>query len=188
MHLSSFAIFAAFLVTGQAYPYVPSDIHCPSGSHHGFLHNSYTYLAPLHKFTAITGSFFNVTWYANTIVNATTGMDNVPGATRSGPASAETSFHETLTAFTSYPGDMLEYTYHGAATSDNGVDLEGYAETLRFRSICGGKATYMDIVTYFCSRQRIAAYDIFYQGHLVSFPGIATEIGAPVFEGDCPGV
>ncbi|KAJ7625591.1 hypothetical protein FB45DRAFT_1060263 [Roridomyces roridus] len=147
MHFSALAILATCLffnaVRGHE-EYSPSDIRCPKGSHNVFVHNSYTYIAPLREFTDLTGSFFNLTWYAGSTVSKTTGEDNVPGATRSGPALGG-RFDEELIAITAHPDDKFEYTYHGEPATFNGVDYEGYVETLRFESICGGKATYIDV-------------------------------------------
>lgn len=47
--------------------HVPHDIHCPEHSQVGFVHNSYTYNAPLHEFTDITKSFFDIQWYVSIV-------------------------------------------------------------------------------------------------------------------------
>ncbi|KAJ7875477.1 hypothetical protein B0H14DRAFT_3437032 [Mycena olivaceomarginata] len=41
----------------------PNDIVCPNHYTPTFVHNSFTYLAPLHKFTNLTKSFFDISWY-----------------------------------------------------------------------------------------------------------------------------
>ncbi|KAJ7625592.1 hypothetical protein FB45DRAFT_1060264 [Roridomyces roridus] len=187
MYFSALAILATCLFLNLVHGhevYSPSDIRCPKGSLNIFVHNSYTYLAPLDEFTDVTGSFFNLTWYANTPVNETTGEDNVPGATRSGPWLGGI-FHEVLTAITAHPDDKFEYTYQGEPATFNGVDFEGYVETLRFESICGGKATYIDVLTYACSRQQIVAYSDWYGLHDSAFPSLAASVGARIFNGDC---
>ncbi|KAJ7625590.1 hypothetical protein FB45DRAFT_1004974 [Roridomyces roridus] len=188
MHLLAlpFAILATapLLLGVHAHRLFPSDIRCPTGFHNSFVHNSYTYIAPLHKFTEITGSFFNLTWYGADI-NSTTGADNVVGATRSATTAGGT-FHETLTAFTSHPGDVFQYTYHGKPVSFGGVHYSGCTETLRFESICGGQATYIDVLSHLCSDDKLSAYDGWYRAHLFAFEGLAAELEARVFEGDCP--
>lgn len=95
--------------------------------------------------------------------------------------------HETLTAFTAHP-DELEYTYLGKPIAGDGVDYEGYVETLRFMSICGGTATYIDAIAYVCSRHRITGYSVWYQARVNTFPVLAADLGAPTFTGDCPGM
>jgi len=169
--------------------YVPSDITCPKGSHASFIHQSYTYLAPLCEFTNITKSFFNDVWYAGAVVTGTTGTDNVPGATRAGPFGGDT-FNETLIAYASQ-SDSLQFSYQGKGftyTPPTGpaVVLGRYTETNRFLSICGGKATYIDILTYTCSANQIATYDFWYTTHDAVFPPLAVTVGAPVLAGDCP--
>jgi hypothetical protein len=98
-------------------PYVSNDIHCPADLHISFVHNSYTYAAPLAQFTNLTKSFFDLSWYVrilssssrtpslihihrqnNAVVTNTTGTYNVPGATRSGPF-AGAIYNETLTMY-----------------------------------------------------------------------------------------
>lgn len=49
------------------HPSVQNDLHCTKGMHAGFIHNSYTYNAPLHEFTNITGSFFDAAWYVRIV-------------------------------------------------------------------------------------------------------------------------
>ncbi|KAJ7918669.1 hypothetical protein B0H13DRAFT_2435201 [Mycena leptocephala] len=172
------------------YPYVPRDIRCPSNSHVGFLHNSYTYNAPLYKFTNITGSFFDSSWYVRGIPTiTTTGIDNVPGATRAGVVGNST-FNETLTMYSMYP-DALIYSYHGqpityVLPNVPPAHFYGYAETMRFESICGGKATYIDLLSYMCSNDQVAAYNLWYLDHMSTFEGMAANLGATVLAGDCP--
>jgi hypothetical protein len=68
MHLKTLSFALLSLISaGQAhessqYRYVPNDLQCKEGFLPTFVHNSYTYIAPLHKFTNITGSFFNIAW------------------------------------------------------------------------------------------------------------------------------
>ncbi|KAF7375570.1 hypothetical protein MSAN_00445200 [Mycena sanguinolenta] len=175
-------------VQGSNHP-ISNDIVCPANSHVSFVHNSYTYNAPLNKFTDITGSFFNISWYANTTVTSTTGTDNVPGATRSGPFPGAI-FNETLTAFEKR-SDALLFSYHGkglAYTMGPGypvVIVDGYSETMRFQSICGGKATYIDVLTYTCVDNQPLMYTIWSMVH-TSFNGVAQTFGATILAGDCP--
>ncbi|KAJ7698974.1 hypothetical protein B0H17DRAFT_1129519 [Mycena rosella] len=165
-------------------PVVHSDLHCPTGSSTSFVHNSYTYNAPVHKFTHIAGSFFNITWYGGAIVSSTTGTDKIPGATRSGNLGG--TFDETLTAYDTRP-DALIFTYHGQYTlNQQPRNPMRYTETTRFESICGGKATYIDIITYVCSDDQIAAYNVWYTLHMSAFQGLAATLGATVLAGDCP--
>ncbi|KAJ7826951.1 hypothetical protein B0H13DRAFT_2120148 [Mycena leptocephala] len=167
-----------------------NDIHCPEGSYTSFVHNSYTYNAPLHEFTNITKSFFDFAWYTGGVpATNTAGTDNVPGATRSGTL-AGGAYHETLTAY-QLRSDVLEYSYHGdpyvlAVPGQPTVNFNGYAETMRFESICGGKATYIDIITYTCSNHQTLAYSGWYTFHQSVFPGLAATLGATIMGGDCP--
>ncbi|KAF7370287.1 hypothetical protein MSAN_00660000 [Mycena sanguinolenta] len=176
-------------VQGSNHP-ISNDIECPPNSHVGFVHNSYTYNAPLHKFTDIAGSFFNISWYADGIVNSTTGTDNVPGATRSGPF-VGTIFNETLTAFEKR-SDMLLFSYHGKGftfipgPSYPALRWDGYSETLRFESICSGKATYIDLITYTCSDNQPLTYTVWSTVHTSTFDGLAQTLGATILAGDCP--
>ncbi|KAJ7828206.1 hypothetical protein B0H14DRAFT_2516637 [Mycena olivaceomarginata] len=169
--------------------YTPNDIHCPEDLHVSFVHNSYSYYVDLVQFTNITDSFFDQSWYAGTLTSNTTGTDNVPGATRSGPFGGAT-YNETLTMYSKH-SDAFSLSYHGKAftlTPSNGPALTfgPYTETIRFESICGGRATFIDVLTYTCSDNPIAIYDAWYTIHMSSFEGLAAKIGAPVLAGDCP--
>ncbi|KAJ7875481.1 hypothetical protein B0H14DRAFT_2715476 [Mycena olivaceomarginata] len=171
----------------------PNDIVCPNHYTPTFVHNSFTYLAPLHKFTNLTKSFFDISWYLGIVVTNHTGTDNVPGATRSGPYGGIT-YNETLTAYYTRP-DAQIFSYHGLGgafaqmPSSKGppVTLSGYTETMRFLSICGGQATYIDVLTYECSlNNQIGAYDSWYNVHTLAFPQMAASLGVSVMAGDCP--
>ncbi|KAJ7310049.1 hypothetical protein DFH08DRAFT_757297 [Mycena albidolilacea] len=167
-----------------------NDIPCPEGSYTSFVHNSYAYIAPLDEFTNITKSFFDFAWYTGGVpATNTTGTDNVPGATRSGTL-AGGAYHETLTAY-KLRSDVLEYSYHGdpyilAVPGQPTINFNGYAETMRFESICGGKATYIDIITYTCSNHQTLAYSGWYTFHESVFPGLAATVRATIMAGDCP--
>ncbi|KAJ6534601.1 hypothetical protein DFH09DRAFT_1284116 [Mycena vulgaris] len=171
------------------YSIVRDDLHCSDGFLPTFLHNSYTYDAPLHKFTDITKSFFNITWYGDAAVSRTTGTDNVPGATRGG-AFGGGPFNETLTMYLARP-DAVSYTIHGerwdyAPPNLPPLHLASYAETKRFESICGGRATYINLITYLCSDDPPAAYSLFYTVHMETVQRLARTVGAKVLAGDCP--
>ncbi|KAJ6510549.1 hypothetical protein C8R45DRAFT_392018 [Mycena sanguinolenta] len=168
---------------------ISNDIECPANSHVSFVHNSYTYNAPLHKFTDITKSFFNISWYGDTIVTSHTGTDNVPGATRSGPF-AGAIFDETLTAIDKR-SDAFIFSYHGKGLTFTpagypALAMYGYSETMRFESICGGKATYIDVITYVCSDNQPSAYTVWSTLHTSTFDGLAATLGATILAGDCP--
>ncbi|KAF8216921.1 hypothetical protein K438DRAFT_1658439, partial [Mycena galopus ATCC 62051] len=168
---------------------VSNDIACPADSSAGFVHNSYTYIAPLSKFTNMTESFFNLSWYDGIIVTNTTGTDNVPGATRAGPFAGAT-YNETLTMYHKR-SDALIQSWHGkgfpySPPNRRPYHFDGYVETMRLESICDGSATYIDIITYMCSNDTTAAYDLFYTLHMSTFPTMAAKLGAPVLAGDCP--
>jgi hypothetical protein len=204
------ALFAIALLSLRAQgsaPYVSNDVHCPADLHISFVHNSYTYAAPLAQFTNLTESFFDQSWYVsisasssrapfqinthrqgNTVVTTTTGTYNVPGATRTGPF-AGAIYNETLTMY-SKRADALTLSYYGqplttVTTAGPPLKFGHYVETLRFESICGGTATYMDAFTYTCSDNPVAAYDVWYTAHMAAFPGLAAKLGAPVLAGDC---
>ncbi|KAJ6456100.1 hypothetical protein C8R45DRAFT_943767 [Mycena sanguinolenta] len=120
--------------------YVPNDIHCPTASYTTFVHNSYAYVAPVHKFTAVTQSFFDNSWYDNSVVTNTTGTDNVPGATRSGTYGGS-PYSDTLTMYTAHP-DALVFSYRSTEPiTYPALRIYAYAETTQFASICGGEAT-----------------------------------------------
>ncbi|KAJ7245971.1 hypothetical protein C8J57DRAFT_1476237 [Mycena rebaudengoi] len=189
MHLSSTHSLALLslvpslhALNTSTHPVVSDDIECPSGYSPTFVHNTYTYIGALKEFTDIAGSFFHIQWYAPNITHFnTTGMDNVPGATRAGLFGG-TPFNETLTTYDTRP-DALLYTIHGALRDFNIVSS---AETKRFQSICSGKATYIDVITYLCSDDQTAAYDLFYNIHTTAFQNLAAIIRTTVLAGDCP--
>jgi hypothetical protein len=86
---------------------------------------------------------------------------------------------------------VLEYSYHGdpyilAVPGQPAINFNGYAETMRFESICGGKATYIDIITYTCSNHQTLAYSGWYTFHESVFPGLAVTLRATIMAGDCP--
>ncbi|KAJ6549130.1 hypothetical protein DFH09DRAFT_1503375 [Mycena vulgaris] len=165
------------------------DLQCPRGYSPTFLHNSYTYNAPLNKFTDITKSFFAIQWYGGASVTGTAGTDNVPGATRAGVFGGA-PFNETLTAY-SARSDSMVYTMHGtlplslAVGNPRPLHVATYAETKRFQSICGGKATYIDLITWLCSDDQITAYSAFYNTHMSTVQNLAATIGTTVLAGDC---
>ncbi|KAJ7742888.1 hypothetical protein B0H16DRAFT_1890187 [Mycena metata] len=166
-----------------------NDLHCPEGFDVGFVHDSYTFNAPVHKFTDPTKSFFDISWYGITLTN-TTGTDNVPGATRSGSLDGG-YFHETLTAYSVHPS-ALEYTVRGdpytyAPPNSTAAPLAfaGYVETTRIESICSGRATYIDLISYICSADQVAGYDFAHKLHQGVFPALAEPVGATVMAGDC---
>ncbi|KAJ6521222.1 hypothetical protein B0H19DRAFT_1277758 [Mycena capillaripes] len=149
------------------YPVVSDDIECPSGYSPTSVHNTYTYNGALKEFTDIAGSFFHVQWYTFN----TTGTDNVLGATRAGWFGG-TPFNETLTAYDTRP-DALLFTIHGNLP-------------LALEAFISGKATYIDVLTYLCSDDQTAAYDLFYNIHTTGFQNLAAIIGMTVLAGDCP--
>ncbi|KAJ7682540.1 hypothetical protein DFH06DRAFT_1389286 [Mycena polygramma] len=165
-----------------------NDLHCPEGFESSFVHNSYTYNGPFHTFTNLTSSFFDIVWTGGVPANSTTGVDNVPGATRSAAWFGGT-FNETLTMY-HLDEELYIWTYHGAAfTYAPGgrapIHLSAYAETTRFESICSGKATYIDIITYLCSDDPVGAYSLLYTLHMVTFQDLAQSANASVLAGDC---
>ncbi|KAJ7088550.1 hypothetical protein C8R43DRAFT_1050737, partial [Mycena crocata] len=123
-------------------------------------------------------------WDGGFPATSTTGVDNIPGATRGG-VFAGGAFNETLTMYLARP-DALEFTLHGIGGTFAHVRLDGYAETARFESICSGRATYIVVVTYVCSPDQAAAYDFWYTSHMDVFEALATRIGTTVLAGDCP--
>ncbi|KAK6983980.1 hypothetical protein R3P38DRAFT_373811 [Favolaschia claudopus] len=189
--LVSIPAFLLVDATGAYSPYISSDIHCDKDAHTSFITNRYKYYAPLHKFTNLTKSFFDLSWGAGTLVPNTTGIDNVPGATRAGEYGGY-HFDETLTMYTSHP-DALAYAYHGKGFKVSGqginfgssVKLYSYAEAFRFESICGGQATLIDARTYTCSDNPIATYDWETMLHDSTLTALAARIRAPMFTGDC---
>ncbi|KAJ7800340.1 hypothetical protein B0H13DRAFT_2164827, partial [Mycena leptocephala] len=148
------------------YPAVRDDFRCPTGYSPSFLHNTYTYYGPLKEFTDITGSFFHVQWYGDATINKTTGTDNVPGATRTGSFGGS-PFNETLTM----------YQGRSDAPKQRPLHVVNYAETKRFESICSGKATYIDFITYLCTDDQAAAYGLFYNVHMTTLQNLAPPLG-----------
>ncbi|KAJ7742886.1 hypothetical protein B0H16DRAFT_1693711 [Mycena metata] len=169
-----------------------NDIHCPGDARISFVHNSYTYNAPVQKFTNITKSFFDIGWYGGVPATITTGTDNVPGATRFAPLPNDSSYNETLTMY-SLDENGLSYTYHGlgfayALPGYKIAYVGAYTETMRFESICAGRAIYIDLISYLCSNDSVAAYNIFRLEYEITFSTLAAEVGATVMAGDCPGL
>ncbi|KAJ6549036.1 hypothetical protein DFH09DRAFT_1039512 [Mycena vulgaris] len=170
-------------------PAVRDDLQCPKGYSPSFLHNTYTYNSPLKNFTDITKSFVHIQWYGNTTVTGTMGTDNVPGATRAGLFGGS-PFNETLTMYLGR-SDVMSYTIHGnfpltILGPKRPLHVASYAETKRFESICGGEATYIDLITYLCTDDQPAAYGFFYNVHMTTFQNLAARIGTTVLAGDCP--
>ncbi|KAF7308290.1 hypothetical protein HMN09_00677000 [Mycena chlorophos] len=167
-------------------------VECPHADQRSFLHNTFAYNAPLHVFTNVVGSFFNDSWYADSVISETKGKDNVPGSMRLGPSGTKGTaiYNETLLEYIYHPNSMLQYSFSGAATwfaaspSAKATYFHGYTETMRLQSVCGGKATYIDLITWLCSDDQVAC-DIWNAAHLVSFSGIAGSVGATVMPGDC---
>lgn len=87
--------------------------------------------------------------------------------------------------------DAYEFTIHGkpftfASPNQPPLLLDGYAETMRFESICGGRATYIDVISYWCSEDQTAAYNFWYTLHEAVFPTLAVALETTVLAGDCP--
>ncbi|KAJ6527754.1 hypothetical protein B0H19DRAFT_1275108 [Mycena capillaripes] len=195
MHLSS-TLSLAFLslvppmraLNPLTYPVVSDDIECPSGYSPTSVHNTYTYNGALKEFTDIAGrssTFSGIPRASPTLKFNTTGTDNVLGATRAGWFGG-TPFNETLTAYDTRP-DALLFTIHGnLPLALEAFNIVGSAETKRFQIICSGKATYIDVLTYLCSDDQTAAYDLFYNIHTTGFQNLAAIIGMTVLAGDCP--
>ncbi|KAJ6549035.1 hypothetical protein DFH09DRAFT_1087106 [Mycena vulgaris] len=142
----------------------PDDHQCPKGFSTTFLHNNYT----------------------------TTGTDDVPGATRAGVFGAA-AFNETLTAY-SAGSDGLSYTIQGnrpltiaQGNHQRPLHVASYAETKRFASVCGGKATFIDFSTYLCTDNQTVGYNSFYNVHMTTMKKLASTIRAPALAGDCCG-
>ncbi|KAJ7742890.1 hypothetical protein B0H16DRAFT_1019435 [Mycena metata] len=166
-----------------------NDLRCPEDFHVGFVHNRYAYNAPVDKFTTITKSFYDALWYGGAVVSKTSGTDNVPGATRAG--NLDGYFHETLTAYSFHPS-ALEYTIRGDPytyappnSTAAPVRFASYSETMRIESSCSGRATYIDLITYICSADKVTGYDWWYTAHESVFPALAAKVGATVMAGDC---
>ncbi|KAJ6542356.1 hypothetical protein DFH09DRAFT_1089175 [Mycena vulgaris] len=182
---------SAKTTTTPSAPTPTDDLQCPKGYSPSFLYNTYTYNAPLNKFTDITQSFFHIQWYGGATVTKTTGTDNVPGATRAGVFGGA-NYNETLTAY-SAGADAMSYTIHGnlpltlAQVNQPTLHVASYAETKRFESICDGKATYIDFITYMCTDNQITGYSAFYNVHVTTLENLASTIGATVLAGDCEG-
>ncbi|KAJ7289367.1 hypothetical protein C8J57DRAFT_1046448 [Mycena rebaudengoi] len=176
-----------------------NDLPCPPGFKHSFVQNSYQFDGPLEKFTSLTGSFFDLSWYAGGEIINTTGTDNIPGATRVGPFDPfrPELFNETLTMYETGPG-LLQWTFTGPGAtltypSRTGevIRFQYYAESQRYESICGGTATYIHAMTHICSDNPSLAYDLFYRLHQGAFNGfdaISARVNTKAFTGDCPGV
>ncbi|KAJ7711453.1 hypothetical protein B0H16DRAFT_1745192 [Mycena metata] len=105
------------------------------------------------------------------LTTAMTGTDNVPGATRFGPVDKHNS----------------KFTYALPGFHHSPAHIDAYAETMRFESICAGRATYIDLLTYICSNDTATAYKVWYTAHMFVFPALAADLGATVLAGDCRG-
>ncbi|KAJ7312502.1 hypothetical protein DFH08DRAFT_447715 [Mycena albidolilacea] len=185
MRSALFPIALLALCAQGSAPYVSNDIHCPPDLHISFVHNSYTYGAPLTHFINLIDSFFEQSWYFGTVITHTTGKYNVPGATRTGPFAGAT-YNETLTAYSKH-ADAMIMSYSGQPLTIVSPPLKfgHYLERLRFESICGGTATYIDALTYSCSDNPVAVYDLWYTVHMAAFANLSAVVGAPVLAGDC---
>ncbi|KAJ7464581.1 hypothetical protein FB451DRAFT_441584 [Mycena latifolia] len=171
------------------HPLVRNDIICPKGSYTSFVRNNYAYNAPLDKFTDITKSFFNLTWYVSRCDHHENDRHR-QRPWRDSLGRFGRRIHRNTDGVPQTPGcarvqlPWEPYTY--APPNQKPLHFPGYAETIRFESICGGTATYFDAIAYVCSDDQMAAYDTWYTLHMVAFPGLATEVGAKVLAGDCP--
>jgi hypothetical protein len=158
----------------------------------------------LTHFINLIDSFFEQSWYVSisapssrapspinthrqfgTVITHTTGKYNVPGATRTGPFAGAT-YNETLTAYSKHADAMImSYSGQPLTTVLPPLKFGHYLERLRFESICGGTATYIDALTYSCSDNPVAVYDLWYTVHMAAFANLSAVVGAPVLAGDC---
>ncbi|KAJ7481551.1 hypothetical protein FB451DRAFT_1394200 [Mycena latifolia] len=195
MHFTRLTAALGLLATAAAQslstdPIVNDDVECPAGSQITFLHDAYTYNAPMKAFTDQVGSFFEIVWTGGVATDIATGPDNTPGSSRSGVYFGG-RFNETLTMIVDRP-DSFSYTYHGvefpvAIPGRPKVIFYNYAETLRVHSICQGRATYIDLVTSLCTDNPEHAYDLLHTYlHDLTFHAVAEKAGATVMYGDCP--
>ncbi|KAJ7481692.1 hypothetical protein FB451DRAFT_1555918 [Mycena latifolia] len=195
MQFTRLAAFLGLIATAASQslsvdPIINDDVVCPPGSEITFLHDHYTYNAPMKAFVDQVGSFMEIVWTGGIATDISTGEDNVPGCTRSGVYFGG-RFNETLTMIVDRP-DSFSYTYHGiefpvAIPGRPKVIFYNYAETLRVHSICEGRATYMDLVTSLCTDNPEHAYDLLHTYlHDLTFHALAENVGATVMYGDCP--
>ncbi|CAK5283342.1 unnamed protein product [Mycena citricolor] len=188
LHTTSAAALALLPIALVAGADTLRDKHCAPPLKSSFTHNTYTYTVPLPQITQITKDFFDIEWYGGVVVSTHTGRNGVPGATRSGNFTGG-SFHETLTEYTLRP-DAFAYAYSGvpytfAPPHAQPVHFGVYAETLRFESVCGGRATYIDFQTWSCVDDRPAGYNFWYTLHQTAAEGLAQTLKANVLAGDC---
>ncbi|KAJ7599448.1 hypothetical protein C8J56DRAFT_770287 [Mycena floridula] len=195
------SVALAFAVAGHDHRGLESHHHpdldpkCPDGSHTGFVVNSFQYDIPIDGFIDATGSFFNITWYAGTVVNATTGNDNVVGATRSGPfldgkfAEQLVAYDASSTSLTMKYVSLVDLVVTGAIPENPHQKLafDSYTEEFRALGICGHEATYIEFATTFCSNKPDVVYDLFDQLHTSSVGELNKKLGGRVFRGTCPG-
>ncbi|KAJ7097106.1 hypothetical protein B0H15DRAFT_31723 [Mycena belliarum] len=170
-------------------PILNDDVECPAGSEITFLHDYYMFNAPMKAFKDQVGSFFEIVWTGGVATDIATGPDNTPGSSRSGVYFGG-RFNETLTMILDRP-DSFSYTYHGvefpvAIPGRPKVIFYKYAETMRVHSICGGRATYMDLVTSLCTDNPEHAYDLLHTYlHDLTFHQLAANVNATAMYGDC---
>ncbi|KAJ7871843.1 hypothetical protein B0H14DRAFT_3860548 [Mycena olivaceomarginata] len=145
------------------------DPQCKPGLYPFFERNSLKFTAPLHKVTEITGTFFNLTWYADSIVNATTGIDNVVGATRAG-LSGGVPFVEVLTVYDMTPSS-LTISYYGA--------IPAYYNAPPSR-------TYIDVTTNACTNDPDLASVLAKRGHMSTLKLLATNVKGRIIDSQCP--
>ncbi|KAJ7835758.1 hypothetical protein B0H14DRAFT_3706371 [Mycena olivaceomarginata] len=171
-------------------PYVPNDLVCPPNSYARL----YAQQLRIHRPAAQVHEPYQVVFstyrgMAGTVITNTTGTDNLPGAARSGPFGGAT-YNETL-SFYRKRSDLLTWSYLGKGLT---FTLPGHPtltslwlqRDVRIQSICGGQATYIDVLTFSCSDNQIANYDIWYTFHNSVFQEMAANLRAPVLAGDCP--
>jgi hypothetical protein len=87
--------------------------------------------------------------------------------------------------------DSQVFAYHGSATTfklPNGplLRFRNYAETMSIWSICDGRATYIEFLTWLCTDSHVLAYAVLNAAHTAAVEGMAAKFGAMVLPGDCP--
>ncbi|KAJ7312757.1 hypothetical protein DFH08DRAFT_821917 [Mycena albidolilacea] len=87
--------------------------------------------------------------------------------------------------------DVLMFSIHGQAvtyslSNQAPLHFDGYVEMMRFESICNGKAMYIDLISYLCTSDSAAVYDLLSSFHMSAFQEMAACLGATVLAGDCP--
>lgn len=139
----------------------------------------------LQQVVSIVGDFANIT-YMGVPTNAVTlsGPDNRPGTTRSYTLLGASIKETLITLSKPKNGPFVEnHSLAPATVPSLNVTASASVDQMTATSICGGKATAMNLTTVFCATNATVAAGVFHQIHQGAVTTVGQFLGGANFTG-----